>query len=101
MILYNVTIAIELSVEEEWVQWMKEEHIPEVMDTGKFNDHRFFRVMGKQNDESTTYSVQYFADSMKELQLYMAIDAPELQQKSLQRFPDKMAAFRTVLQSVD
>ena len=100
MIVYNVTIAIDLSVEEEWVQWMKEVHIPEVMDTGKFNDHRIYRVMGKQDDESTTYSVQYFADSMKELQLYMAIDAPELQQKVLARFPDKFAAFRTVLQSV-
>ena len=101
MILYNVTIAIDQSVEEEWVQWMKEVHIPEVMDTGKFNGHHFYRVMGKPDDEATTYSVQYLADSMKELQLYMAIDAPELQKAVQERFPDKFAALRTVLQSVD
>lgn len=101
MIVYNITIAIDLSAEDDWVQWMKQEHIPEVMDTGKFTEFKFFRVMAKQDEEAASYSVQFYAESMKELQLYMAIDAPELQQKTAQRWPDKFAAFRTVLQSVD
>ena len=101
MILYNVTVSIDKGVEEEWLAWMKEEHIPEVMDTGKFVDYKFYRVMAQQNDQATSYSIQYFAEGMKELQLYMAIDAAELQKQALARFPDKFAAFRTVLQSVD
>lgn len=101
MVLYNVTIAIDKSVEEEWVQWMKEVHIPEVMDTGKFTGHKFFRVMAQQDDKATSYSIQYYLESMKELQLYMAIDAPDLQKAVHDRFPNQFAAFRTVLQSVD
>lgn len=101
MILYNVTVAIDKAVEEEWKTWMQTEHIPEVMDTGKFIDHKFFRVMTNEQDEAASYSVQYYAEGMKELQLYMAIDAPELQKKVAARFPDKFAAFRTVLQSVE
>lgn len=101
MILYNVTVAIDKGVEDDWVVWMKNEHIPEVMETGKFVDFKFYKVMAQQDDQATSYSIQYFAESMKELQLYMAIDAAELQKQALLRFPDKFAAFRTVLQSVD
>ncbi|MCE7994041.1 MAG: DUF4286 family protein [Roseivirga sp.] len=101
MILYNVTVAIDIKVEEEWRAWMKEVHIPEVMETGKFVNHSFYKVMNNQEDDSASYSIQYFAESMKELQLYLAIDAQELQQKTHAAFPNKFAAFRTVLQSVD
>lgn len=101
MILYNVTVAVDAKVEEEWKAWMKETHIPEVMETGKFVKHSFFKVMNNQKSESVSYSVQYFAENMKALQLYMAIDAAELQQKALNTFPDKFAAFRTILQSVE
>ena len=34
MILYNVTVNIDTDVEEDWIEWMKETHIPEVMKTG-------------------------------------------------------------------
>lgn len=101
MILYNVTVAIDVKVEEAWKTWMLEVHIPEVMETGKFERYSFYKVMNGQQDDAASYSIQYFAESMKELQLYMAIDAQELQQKALAAFPDKFAAFRTVLQSVE
>lgn len=101
MILYNVTVAVDIKVETEWKTWMKDVHIPEVMETGKFVKHSFYKVMSNEQEDSVSYSIQYFAESMKELQLYMAIDAQELQQKALAAFPDKFAAFRTVLQSVD
>lgn len=101
MVLYNVTVAVDVQVEEAWRQWMRNVHIPEVMSTGKFTGHKFYRVMSNPQDEAASYSIQYFAESMKELQLYMAIDAPDLQKAALQEFPDKTAAFRTVLESVD
>ena len=36
MLIYNVTINIEESVEKEWLAWMQQVHIPEVIATGKF-----------------------------------------------------------------
>lgn len=104
MILYNITIAIDHSVEEEWLQWMKEEHIPEVMDTGKFTEYSLFRVVAsgsEQDGKSTSYSVQFYAESMKQVQLYAAIHAPELQQKMARRWPDKLVTFKTLLESID
>jgi len=100
MILYNVTVAVDKKVEAEWVTWMKEVHIPEVMETNQFEEHKFFKVLNTEDPQSSSYSVQYFAADMKNIQMYMAAFAPELQQKALLKFPNQMAAFRTLLQSV-
>lgn len=100
MILYNVTVAIDKEVEEEWVIWMKNAHIPEVMETNQFTEYKFFKVLNTDDPKASSYSVQYFAKSMKNIQLYMGAFAPELQQKALIKFPNRMAAFRTLLETV-
>ena len=100
MILYNVTVAIDKEVEKEWLVWMKNVHIPEVMETNQFNSYKFFKVLNTDDPKASSYSVQYFAESLKNIQLYMGAFAPELQQKALLKFPNRMAAFRTLLESV-
>jgi len=100
MILYNVTVAIDKKVENDWLIWMKNVHIPEVMETNMFIDYKFFKVLNTDDPEGSSYSVQYFAESLKQIQMYMGMFAPELQQKALIKYPDKIAAFRTLLEEV-
>ena len=100
MILYNVTVAIDKKVENDWLIWMKNVHIPEVMETNQFETYKFFKVMNTDDPETSSYSVQYFAESLKNIQMYMAAFAPELQQKALLKYPNKLAAFRTLLEEV-
>ncbi len=97
MILYNVTVAVDPSVHEEWYYWMTREHIPEVMATGKFTDWKIYRVL-LEKEGQITYSIQYFAENMGQLQLYQAQHANTLQQKHRLKFGDKAVAFRTVLE---
>lgn len=100
MILYNVTVAIDKRVEKEWVQWMKETHIPEVLETRQFIDHKFFKVLHTEDPESSSYSIQYFAESMQQIEMYLNMFAPELRQKFHLKFPNQFAAFRTLLEHV-
>ena len=101
MILYNVTINIEESLSKEWVQWMKNEHIPEVMATGKFTEYKMFKVITRQPDETgVTYSIQYFAKTMADYESYTNDFGPALKMKTMQKYGDKLAAFRTVLETV-
>ena len=44
MFLYNVTIIIEDAAAEEWLQYMNEFHIPEIMATGKFVSNRLLKI---------------------------------------------------------
>ena len=45
MYIYNVTINIEDTVHELWLEWMKKEHIPEMLATGKFSKALMTKVL--------------------------------------------------------
>lgn len=101
MIIYNVTINVDESIETEWLNWMRKTHIPEVMNTGKFISCRLSRLMSHKEKGSQNYSAQYTCHSKKELQEYQDNHAKVLQQKSLEKFADKMLAFRTELDIIE
>jgi hypothetical protein len=99
MIIYNVTVNIDNDVQEEWLRWMKDVHIPEVMATGYFLENRICRIL--VNEESgTSYSIQYTCANMEDLLEYQAKEAPRLQKEHSERYKDKFVAFRTVLEVV-
>jgi len=101
MIIYSVTVAIDESVHDEWLEWMKIDHIPKVMDTGHFSNYRMMRVISHQTeDEGVSYNIQYECESMAELHKYQAQKAPVLQKEHSEKYEGKFAAFRTLLEKV-
>lgn len=95
-IIYNVTVNIDLNVHEEWVSWMKEVHIKDMMETGLFLEARFSRILAEE-DGGKSYSIQYLCRDMETLQKYEEEFAPKLQADHSSRFAGKFAAFRTLL----
>ncbi|MDN3678249.1 DUF4286 family protein [Flavobacterium paronense] len=100
MILYNVTINIHESVHDQWMQWMQEKHINDMLATGKFSSARMVKVLVEEDMGGTTYSVQFTTDSKQTLQRYYDEDAPKLRAESASLFGDKMLAFRTELELI-
>ena len=96
MYIYNVTVNIEKSVHEDWLNWMKEVHIPEVLATGLFIDNRLCEVMVEE-EQGITYSIQYRLKDLDSLDLYQKNFAPKLQAEHAARYRDKFVAFRTIL----
>ncbi|MBS1518140.1 MAG: DUF4286 family protein [Bacteroidetes bacterium] len=100
MILYNVTVSVEDSIHDEWLEWMKYKHIPDVIATGLFTEYKFFRIM-PESPEEKTYSIQYFLNSMDDYKKYCDKYASDLQAEHTRKFRDKFVAFRTLLESVE
>lgn len=100
MYIYNVTVNIDESVQKEWLNWMKEIHIPEMLATGKFTQAKMSKVLIKEEMGGVTYSVQYTTDSYETLEKYYKENAPKLQEESLKLFKDKFVAFRTELKVI-
>ncbi len=98
MILYNVTINIDDSVREEWLKWMTEKHIPEMLETGKFTEAKIVKVLIVEEMGGTTYSIQYLTESKEMLERYYEEDAPRMREEGMKLFGDKMVAFRTELE---
>tara|TARA_R110002033_G_scaffold22878_1_gene54764 strand:- start:78 stop:404 length:327 start_codon:yes stop_codon:yes gene_type:complete len=99
MIIYNVTVNVDDSVHEDWLYWMRNEHIPEILATGKFLKALMTKVLVEEEMGGKTYSIQYTAKSKDSLTRYYKEDAPRLRQAAA-RFGDKIVAFRTELEIV-
>ncbi|GAA5035765.1 hypothetical protein GCM10011506_31830 [Marivirga lumbricoides] len=100
MIIYNVTVNVEKEIEKEWVNWMKETHIPDILATGFFHDHRMLRLLNETEGEGETYAVQYFTDDLDKLENYMTKEAPRLRDEHFAKFQNKCVSFRTFLETV-
>lgn len=96
MYIYNVTVNIEKEVHQDWLKWMKEVHIPDVLATGMFIDNRLCQVMVDE-EQGITYSIQYRVKDLDTLKLYQQMYAPKLQAEHMNRYRDKFVAFRTIL----
>lgn len=99
MYIYNVTINVEESIHEQWLSWMKDHHIPDMLATQKFTKALMTRVMLEEEMGGITYSVQYTTESMEMLKRYYQEDAPRLRAQS-KPFEGKFVAFRTELEVV-
>jgi 1,4-alpha-glucan branching enzyme len=97
MYIYNVTVSIDKSVQDEWLHWMKTEHMPAVMKTGCFTDCRICRVL-HVNDEGETFSMQYAFAAMPDIERYQKEFAPALQAEHSERYQNLYVAFRTLLE---
>ncbi len=100
MILYNVTVGVDKEIEHEWLDWMKGEHIPDVMKTGMFYDSKMYKVLGHDDPKTTSYSIQYFADSIGKVEEYLNEYAPGLIREHQAKYRDRHVAFRTLLEEI-
>jgi len=101
MILFNVTYGIDKEVEVEWVAWMKETHIPKVLNTGLFEGYRFYKVLTHEEENSSSYCIQYFTPTINHFNKYLEEFANSLMEEHRQRFRDKHVAFNTLLEEVE
>ena len=99
--IYNVTVVVNPVVEERWLKWMREEHIPNVMETGLFSSFLFTQVFSEQEQDHPSYSIQYRAADLESIKLYMQMYADELRAKSAKAWGEHALAFRTVLEVLD
>src|SRR5437868_5451008 len=101
MIIYNVTIKVENDIAGEWVQWMRLEHIPDLMNTGLFTGHRLSRLLQQDELEGVTFVAQYYFDSIMQYDQYIDEHAETMRNKAFSRFGGRFAAFRTVMETVE
>ncbi len=99
-VIYNVTVKIDLDAHDDWLHWMKNAHIPDVMATGLFTESRMLRIMAEDESDGISYAIQYDAKSMSDYLTYQAEQAPRLQKDHQDKFANKYVAYRTLMRLV-
>lgn len=100
MIVYSISINIDDSIHEEWLEWITTKHIPSVMETGCFKNGMIFRVLSPEPEEGESYVIQYYCDALEDLERYQIEHAAILQSEHKEKFEGKFTVFRTVMEKV-
>jgi len=100
MIVYNITSKIEPQIEKDWIDWQKNENIPEVMATGIFTEYKFFRLLEEDEAEGPTYVIQYFASSIDHYKKYIDDFATLFSERSFVKWSNRFVSFHTVMEIV-
>ena len=101
MFIYNVTIKVKNDIKEAWLDWLKDEHIPELIATGCFHKATLLQLLEVDDSEGPTFAVQYHAESKSAYNQYMEKHAATLRQKSYEKWGDQFIAFRSIMQVVN
>lgn len=100
MILYNVTIILDEEIHVNWLKWLKNQHLKEMMGTGFFISYRVLKVLDSPN-EGVTYCVQYIADSVEKYNEYMQKHPNQLQANVPTEFLNKFVVFSTLMEFIE
>lgn len=99
-IFYNVTVNVSEDIHDDWLTWLRKEHIPAVLRTGMFLRATLLRVHAFEQG-GLTYAVQYVSEDMAHYERYLRDFAPALRAETQQRYGDKVVAFRTMLEVME
>lgn len=101
MYIYNITTKLLHSIHADWVNWMKEEHIPAVMQSGCFTGYKFVRLLEVDEEDGPTFAVQFSASTKADYDRYINEFAPALRQDTFNRWGNQVISFRSLMQVVD
>lgn len=101
MIIYNVTVKVEQSIAKEWLKWLRDEHIPDVVGTGCFKNATVLRLLDTDETEGPTFAIQYAAVDKEAVDTYLSAFAGEMRKRGTDKWGDKFIAFRTLMEVIN
>ena len=100
-VIYSVTLFVDQGAVSEWVTWMLETHLPEVMRTGCFEAYEMRRQVEPAIEGRTAFEVRYLCASIETYRRYQEEHAPRLQAGHTQRWKGRFEATRRLLGSME
>lgn len=100
-VVYNVTTKVDHSIADHWLNWLKKEHVPEMVGTGCFTHATILHLVEADETEGVTFAVQYHAESKSLYNRYIEIFADAMRKKTIEKWGNQLVSFRSVLRVVN
>lgn len=102
MVVYQVHVVLEKDIEDDWLSWMINQHIPAVMKTGYFNNQKIYKtILPAQEKDKAAYSIHYECESFENYLAYSENEAPRLQKEHSDKYEGKFTAARSVAEEIN
>ncbi len=101
MIIFSQTISLDKGIENDWLAWMQDVHIPQVMATKFFESHKVLKLLDPiVDDQMVTYSVQYHCLSVAIYRKFERKHAKKFHDAHQERYGNRFVSFKTLLEQV-
>jgi len=80
---------------------MKEQHIPDVMASGCFDESRLVRLLEIDEEDGPTYAAQYHTTDYDRYQQYISVFAPAMRKSVTDNWGDQLVLFRSLMEVVN
>jgi hypothetical protein len=103
MILYNVTVNVDNTIKEQWLDYMKTILLPQIMEKGYFIEYKIWKMLLEDDEEaanSTTYALQFKCLNPQMLNQHIQLHAGYFIGLLDEKFKGRYFAFRTLLEEV-
>ena len=101
MIIFNVTIKVDWTIHDEWLDWMKAVHIPGMLATGHFYKYQMVRLLQVDEEDGPTYAVQYYCSSKDSYEQFLQTLSIHFRQKETAKWGTRFVVFDTVMEVVN
>jgi hypothetical protein len=95
-VLYRVTVHVDEEVRDDWVTWMSDVHIPDVLREPGFED----AVVLRDTSDASRFVIEYRVRDREALERYFAGSADRLRAEHTARYAGRARASREVFELV-
>ena len=100
MYIYNITIKPDWKIHDEWLHWMKEIYLPDIINTNCFTEYRIVKLLEMDESDGPTYAVQLFAENIAEYNRYQQVFEDNFNKMSNSKWGDRFISFASLMQIV-
>jgi hypothetical protein len=100
MLIFNETFIIDDAIAEEWLAWIKNNHIPAVLATGGFDGYKLYTILDSPN-EGITYCLQFNTDNVERYSEFYYKQMEGIHAEHNKQFEERFALFYTLMESID
>ena len=98
MIIYSITYNVEADLECEWMDWIKEIHIPRIMRSRRFTRYTLQQLIDPVEEGKKVFNLQFHAEKSGDLDQFLLEDAEIYLGAHDQRFGEQVYAFDTIME---
>jgi antibiotic biosynthesis monooxygenase (ABM) superfamily enzyme len=99
MIIFNTTYKVADDLESDWLQWVRDTHIPFMLSTG-FAQPQIMRIAESHDTHGTSYAVQFLIDNTESLENWKRDYMDAFHHYGREKFGDKFLYMCTALEII-
>jgi hypothetical protein len=98
MIVYNMTVKVDVAVAPQWLQWLYQTQAPEMIATGCFWKYHVLHLLELDDAEGPTYAIQFYAHTTADYEKYRTHFAAFFNEQATKAWGDRFVSFSTLMQ---